>query len=43
MAEIVKEFYNNGWYTKENVATFVEAGFITADDYKDITGEAYKA
>ena len=43
MAEIVKDYYKNGWYTKENVKTFVEAGWITKDDYKNITGEDYKA
>ena len=41
MKEIVKRYYDKGIYSKENVATFVKAGKITADDYKDITGEDY--
>lgn len=38
---IAKNSYDNGWYTKETVAEFVEGGFITKDDYKSIVGEPY--
>lgn len=38
---IVQNSYDNGWYTKETVAEFVEGGFITKDDYKAIVGEPY--
>ncbi len=38
---IAKNSYDNGWYTKETVAEFVEGGFITKDDYKSIVGESY--
>lgn len=38
---IVKNSYDNGWYTKETVAEFVPGGFITKDDYKSIVGEPY--
>ena len=37
----IKKFYNLGLYTKENVAKFVEKGIITAEQYEEITGEAY--
>lgn len=38
---IAQNSYENGWYTKETVAKFVEGGFITKDDYKSIVGEPY--
>ena len=41
MFKIVKRYYDKGIYTKENVAMFVSAGKITADQYKEITGEDY--
>lgn len=37
----VKEYYNMGLYTKENVAVFVKARFINENEYKQITGEDY--
>ena len=39
---IVKLYYDKGIYNKENVATFVQAGKITGEDYQEITGEEYK-
>lgn len=42
MFKIVKRYYDKGIYTKENVATFVKAGKITAEQYEEITGEQYK-
>lgn len=42
MYKIVKRYYDKGIYTKENVATFVRAGKITAEQYKEITGDAYE-
>ena len=41
MFKIVKRYYDKGYYTKENVATFVKAGKITPEEYKEITGEDY--
>lgn len=41
MFKIVKRYYDKGYYTKENVATFVKARKITAEEYKEITGEDY--
>lgn len=42
MYKIVKMYYDKGIYTKENVAVFVKAGKITAEQYEEITGEACK-
>lgn len=42
MYKIVKMYYDKGIYTKENVAVFVKAGKITAEQYEGITGEVYK-
>lgn len=42
MYKIVKRYYDKGIYTKENVSVFVKAGKITAEQYEEITGEAYK-
>lgn len=37
----VKRYYEKGIYSKDDVATFVRAGKITADEYELITGEEY--
>ena len=42
MFKIIKRYYDKGIYTKENVATFVKAGKITAEQYQEITGEQYE-
>lgn len=42
MFKIIKRYYDKGVYTKENVATFVKAGKITAEQYQEITGEQYE-
>lgn len=41
MYNIIKRYYNRGIYSKENVAVFVASGKITAEQYKEITGEEY--
>lgn len=41
MYKVVKRYYDLGIYTKENVAMFVKAGKITAEQYKTITGDDY--
>ena len=33
MYDIVRDYYNKGIYTDANVATFVKAGKITAEQY----------
>lgn len=42
MFKIVKRFYDKGYYTKEDVAVFVKAGKITAEQYEEIVGEKYE-
>lgn len=42
MYKIVKRYYINGIYTKENVAVFVKAKKITPEQYEEITGEVYE-
>lgn len=41
MRDIVQNYYQKGIYTEANVATFVKAGKITAQDYQQITGQPY--
>lgn len=41
MYKIVKRYYDKGIYSKEDVAKFVLAGKLTAEEYKQITGEEY--
>lgn len=41
MFNIVKRYYNNGLYSKEDVAKFVMARKITAAQYEEITCEKY--
>ena len=36
-------FYNSGYYDKAIIASFVKIGTLNADDYKEITGDAYVA
>lgn len=37
----VKRYYDKGFYSKEDVAMFVKAGKLTAEEYKTITGDEY--
>ena len=39
--EKIKEYYDNGFWNKEQVHKAVEKGKITAEQYKEITGEDY--
>lgn len=41
MFKKVKKYYDKGLYTKEVVKKFVEKGVLTADEYKEITGDEY--
>lgn len=43
MYKIVKRYYDQGFYSKGDVAVFVKGNRITPDDYQKITGEEYKA
>lgn len=42
MFNIVKRFYDNGIYSKEDIAKFVRARKITAVQYGEITGDSYE-
>jgi uncharacterized XkdX family phage protein len=41
--ELTQEFYNDGFYTKSDVASYVELTLLTSSDYKEITGDDYVA
>lgn len=41
MFKIVKNYYDKGIYGNTDVAKFVRAGRLTAEDYENITGEVY--
>lgn len=43
MYKIVKRYYDKETYSKEDVAKFVKAGKLTAEQYKEITGDEYDA
>lgn len=43
MYKVVKRYFDRGIYSKEDVKTFVVAGKLTKEQYKEITGEAYPA
>lgn len=36
-----KRYYDLGYYSKEDIAIFVERGKITAEQYEEITGDVY--
>lgn len=37
----VKKYYTKGWYTKEDVASFVLAGLLSPKQYEEIVGEPF--
>ncbi len=37
----IEKWYHMGLWTKAMVASAVAKGFITAEDYEEITGESY--
>lgn len=39
--EMVKNFYDEGLWSKKAVKNAVKKGWITTDEYKEITGEDY--
>ena len=41
MFQKIKKYYDDAIYTKRQVAVFVTKGYITAYQYKEITGEDY--
>jgi len=43
MYERIKRLYEEGKLDKKGVANAVKKGWITPDEYKEITGEPYEA
>lgn len=43
MYEYLKEYYDEGFFTVDDMKYFVSAGWITATEYKDITDVEYVA
>lgn len=39
--ELIKEYFDNGYWGKARVANAVKRGIITPEQYKEITGEDY--
>ncbi|MFX3616210.1 MAG: XkdX family protein [Sporolactobacillus sp.] len=37
----ISDYYKKGYYTNDQMKVFVTAGWITIDDYKEITGKDY--
>lgn len=42
MYEILKERYEKEWCRKDQLKQYVGLGVITAEEYEEITGEAYE-
>lgn len=42
MKNIIIEFFKAGIYKTANLIIFVEAGYITSDEYKELTGQEYQ-
>lgn len=43
MFNSIKKYYDQGRYTNEQVKVFLQANWITAEQYKEITGIDYVA
>lgn len=41
--ERIKFYYENGLYRIDHLKKLVQSGAITADEYQEITGDAYAA
>lgn len=40
--ELVKNYYDSGFWKKKAVRNAVNKGWITAEEYEEITGEIYE-
>lgn len=40
--ELVKSYYDSGFWKKKAVKNAVAKGWITAEEYEEITGEIYE-
>lgn len=43
MADLVIQFYNQGFYDAEKMKLFVKVGWLTSEQYKETTGVDYVA
>lgn len=43
MGSLVKQYYALGLYTVDDLKVFVKAAYITADEFKALTGTDYAA
>ena len=41
MGSLVKQYYALGLYTVDDLKVFVKTGYITADDFKTLSGTVY--
>lgn len=41
--EMAKKYYDEGLWPKKYLKALVKKGKLTADEYKDITGDDYKS
>lgn len=41
MKDLVEKYYKQGQYTADDMKVFVKATYITADDFKTLTGTDY--
>ena len=41
--ELIKQYYKAGLYTIDDLPLFVQVGYISKDDYKQLTGKDYVA
>lgn len=38
---LIKQYYKAGLYTIDDLPLFVQVGYISTDDYKQLTGKDY--
>lgn len=43
MFDQIKTWYDMGFWSEQRVYNMVEKGVLTTDEYKEITGQEYKA
>ncbi|WP_084765492.1 XkdX family protein [Weissella confusa] len=41
MADLVIQFYNEGFYDAEKMKLFVKVGCLTSEQYQEVTGSDY--
>lgn len=41
MADLVIQFYNEGFYDSEKMKLFVKVGWLTSEQYQEVTGSDY--